>query len=214
QATGKVTRGRLGVQIQALTPELAKSFRLENTNGVLVASVEPGSPAEKAGLQAGDVILSFDGKPVQNANELPRIVAATKPGTGVVLEVWRGGAKRQIKATLVEFPSDNIAQQQSPEGRKSSNKLGLVVRELAPPQRKALGIEYGLIVESVANPSPSTQVQRGDIVIAVNNIYFKSLDEFNRIVQQQPAGGIVALLVRRGDAALYIPVRVGAESAK
>jgi serine protease Do len=69
-------------------------------------------------------------------------------------------------------------------------------------------------VESVANPSPSTQVQRGDIVIAVNNIYFKSLDEFNRIVQQQPAGGIVALLVRRGDAALYIPVRVGAESAK
>jgi serine protease Do len=214
QATGKVTRGRLGVQIQALTPELAKSFRLENTNGVLVASVEPGSPAEKAGLQAGDVILSFDGKPVQNANELPRIVAATKPGTGVALEVWRGGAKRQIKATLAEFPSDNIAQQQSPEGRKSSNKLGLVVRELAPPQRKALGIEYGLVVESVANPSPSTQVQRGDIVIAVNNIYFKSLDEFNRIVQQQPAGGIVALLVRRGDAALYIPVRVGAESAK
>jgi serine protease Do len=214
QATGKVTRGRLGVQIQALTPELAKSFRLESTKGVLIASVEPGSPAEKAGLQAGDVILSFDGKPVQNANELPRIVAATKPGTMVALEVWRGGSKRQVKATLAEFPSDNVAQQQSPEARKSSNKLGLVVRELAPPQRKALGIEYGLIVESVANPSPSTQVQRGDIIIAVNNIYFKSLDEFNRIVQQQPTGGIVALLVRRGDAALYIPVRVGPESGK
>jgi serine protease Do len=214
QATGKVTRGRLGVQIQALTPELAKSFRLENTNGVLVASVEPGSPAEKAGLQAGDVILTFDGKPVKNANELPRVVAATKPGTTVTLEVWRGGAKRQVKATLAEFPSDNVAQQQSPETRKSANKLGLVVRELAPSQRKALGIEYGLVVESVANPNPSTQVQRGDIVIAVNNIYFKSLEEFNRIVQQQPAGGIVALLVRRGDAALYIPVRVGAESGK
>jgi serine protease Do len=214
QATGKVTRGRLGVQIQALTPELAKSFRLENTNGVLIASVEPGSPAEKAGLQAGDVILSFDGKPVQNANELPRVVAATKPGTTVALDVWRGGAKRQVRTTLAEFPSDNVAQQQSPEARKSSNKLGLVVRELAPPQRKALGIEYGLVVEGVANPSPSTQVQRGDILIAVNNIYFKSLEEFNRIVQQQPAGGIVALLVRRGDAALYIPVRVGPESGK
>jgi serine protease Do len=214
QATGKVTRGRLGVQIQALTPELAKSFRLENTNGVLVASVEPGSPADKAGLQAGDVILTFNGKPVQNANELPRVVAATKPGTTVALEVWRGGAKRQVKAILAEFPSDNVAQQQSPETRKSSNKLGLAVRELAPQQRKALGIEYGLIVESVANPSPSTQVQRGDIIIAVNNIYFKSVEEFNRIVQQQPAGGIVALLVRRGDAALYIPVRVGADSGK
>ena len=80
QATGKVTRGRLGVQIQPLTPELAKSFKLDNTNGVLVASVEPRSPAEKAGLQAGDVILAFDGKPVKNANELPRIMAAAKTG--------------------------------------------------------------------------------------------------------------------------------------
>ncbi|MGZ5118468.1 MAG: PDZ domain-containing protein, partial [Burkholderiales bacterium] len=108
-----------------------------------------------------------------------------------------------------EFPSDNVAQQESTDTQKSPNRLGLVVRELAPTQRKGLGIEYGLVVESIANPSPSTQVQRGDIVIAVNNVYFKSIEEFNRIVQQQPAGSIVALLVRRGDAALYIPVRVG-----
>ena len=209
QATGKVTRGRLGVQIQPLTPELAKSFKLDNTNGVLVASVEPRSPAEKAGLQPGDVILSFDGKPVLNANELPRVVAATKPGTPVTLEIWRGAARRQVKATLAEFPSENVAQQESSETRTSTNRLGLAVRELAPAQRKALGIEYGLIVENIANPSPSTQVQRGDIIMAVNNVYFKSLEEFNRIVQQQPAGGIVALLVRRGDAALYIPMRVG-----
>ena len=209
QATGKVTRGRLGVQIQPLTAELAKSFRLDDTKGVLVASVEPRGPADKAGLQPGDVILSFNGKAVQNANELPRVVAATKPGTTVTLEIWRGSAKRQLTATLGEFESETVAQQQSPGTRKSSNRLGLVVRELAPAQRKALGIEYGLIVESITNPSPSTQVQRGDIIIAVNNVYFKSVDEFNRIVQQQAAGAIVALLVRRGDAALYIPVRVG-----
>ena len=213
QATGKVTRGRLGVHIQALTPELAKSFGLSNTNGVLVASVEPRSPAEKAGLQPGDVILSFDGKPVNSANELPRVVAATKPGTSVPLEIWRGGAKRQVKATLAEFPTEDVAQQQSPEMRKSSNRLGLTVRELAPPQRKALGIEYGLIVEGVS-PGPNMQVQRGDIIIAVNNVYFKSLDEFNRTVQKQAPGSVVALLVRRGDAALYIPVRVGSEGAK
>jgi serine protease Do len=214
QTTGKVTRGRLGVQIQSLTPELAKSFGLNNTNGVLVALVEPRSPAEKAGLQPGDVILTFDGKPVSDASELPRAVAATKPGTSVTVEIWRGGAKRQVKATLGEFPSENVAQQQSPETRKSSNRLGLTVRELAPPQRKALGIEYGVIVEAITNPGPNMQVQRGDIIIAVNNVYFKSLDEFNRIVQKQPPGSIVALLVRRGDAALYIPVRVGAESGK
>lgn len=214
QTTGKVTRGRLGVQIQALTPELAKSFRLPDTNGVLVASVEPRSPADQAGLQAGDVILSFDGKPVKGAEELPRVVAATKPGTAVTLEIWRGGARRTVKTKLGEFPSENVAQQQSPEMRKSSNRLGLTVRELAPPQLKTLGIAYGLVVEAVANPRADTQIQRGDIIIAVSNVYFKSLDEFNRILQKQPPGSIVALLVRRGDAALYIPVRVGAEGGK
>ena len=207
QQTGKVTRGRLGVQIQALTPELAKSFKLPDTKGVLVASVEPGSPAAKAGLQSGDVILGFEGKPVQSANELPRLVAGLKPGTAVTLDLWRNGERRQVKATLAEFPNEVAAQQPgSPDAKQSSNRLGLAVRELAPAQRKALGIEYGLLVEGVAGGG---QIQRGDIVLAVNNIYFKSLDEFNRIVQQQPPGAIVALLVRRGDAALYIPVRVG-----
>jgi serine protease Do len=203
-----VTRGRLGVQIQALTPELAKSFKLENVKGVLVATVEPGSPAAKAGLQAGDVILAFEGKPVTNANELPRVVAATKPGSTATLDIWRNGAKRQLKATLGEFPSEKVAQQSAPEAKQSANRLGLVVRELAPAQRKALGIEYGLAIEGVSGPAAG-QLQRGDIVMAVNNVYFKSLDEFNSILQQQPAGGMVALLVRRGDAALYVPIPIG-----
>jgi serine protease Do len=107
-----------------------------------------------------------------------------------------------------------MAQQQTPETRKSSNKLGLTVRELAPAQRKALGIDYGLIVEAIANPGPNMQLQRGDIIMAVNNVYFKSVEDFNRLVQRQPTGSVVALLVRRGDAALYIPVRVGGEAGK
>jgi serine protease Do len=212
QQTGKVTRGRLGVQIQALTPELAKSFKLDDVKGVLVASVEPGSPAAKAGLQSGDVILAFDGKPVAGANELPRVVAGTKPGTNVTLDVWRSGARRQVKATLGEFASEQVAQQSPPDSKQTSNRLGLAVRELAPAQRKALGIEYGLVVEAASGQAG--QIQRGDIIIAVNNVYFKSLEEFNRIVQQQPAGGIVALLVRRGDAALYIPLKVATEGRK
>ena len=206
QQTGKVTRGRLGVQIQVLTPELAKSFKLGDTKGVLVASVEPGGPAAKAGLEPGDVIVAFEGKPVQNANELPRLVAATKPGTTITLDVMRNGSRRQLKATLAEFPSEMVAQQSPADARHPSNRLGLVVRELAPAQRKALGIDYGLLVEDA--PGQGGQLQRGDIILAVNNVYFKSVEEFNRLLQQQPAGGIVALLVRRGDAALYIPVRV------
>jgi serine protease Do len=88
------------------------------------------------------------------------------------------------------------------------------VRELTPPQRKQLGIEYGLLVENISAPGPNMQVQRGDIIVAINNVYFKSLEEFNKMLQKHPPGSIVALLVRRGDAALYIPVRVGPESAK
>jgi serine protease Do len=208
QQTGKVTRGRLGVQIQGLTPELAKSFKLENAKGVLVASVEPGSPAAKAGIQSGDVIIGFEGKPVESANELPRVVAATKPGSTVTLDVWRNGAKRQVRATLAEFPSEKVAQRSSPESKRTANRLGLTVRELAPAQRKALGIEYGLLVEGVTG-SAAEQLQRGDVILAVNNLYFKSADEFNRIIHQQPAGSMVALLVRRGDTALYVPIRIG-----
>ena len=213
--TGKVTRGRLGVQIQALTPELAKSFKLDNTNGVLVAAVEPNSPAEKAGLQVGDVILGFNGTQVKSANELPRIVSAAKPGTAVTLDVWRNGTKREISATLGEFQSEKTAaQQQSPSAAKPTNTLGLTVRELAPAQRKALGVDYGLVIEGVQGAAQAAKLQRGDVILAVNNTSFKSIDEFNKIVQQQPAGSIVALLVRRGDAAVYVPLRIGPESGR
>jgi serine protease Do len=206
QQTGKVTRGRLGVHIQPLTAELAKSFKLADMKGVLVAAIEPGGPAAKAGLEPGDVVVGFEGKPIETASELPRWVAATKPGTTVTLDVVRGGSRRQLKATLVEVSSETVGEERRAEPRQASSRLGVVVRELAPAQRKALGIEYGLLVEDASGPG--AQLQRGDIILAVNNVYFKSLDEFNRLVQQQPAGGIVAFLVRRGDAALYIPVRV------
>ena len=134
--TGKVTRGRLGVQIQALTPELAKSFKLDNTNGVLVAMVEPKSPADAAGIQTGDVIVGFNGQPVTNATELPRVVAATKPGSRVTIDIWRSGAKRQVTATLGEVGAAAAAKAETPEAPKSAGRLGLTVRELAPTQRK------------------------------------------------------------------------------
>jgi len=117
-----------------------------------------------------------------------------------------------VKATLAEFASETVAQQSAPDAKQAPNKLGLTVRELAPAQSKALGIDYGLVVESTTGQNG--QIQRGDIILAVNNVYFKSLQEFNRLVQQQPAGGLVALLVRRGDAALYIPVRVAGDARK
>jgi serine protease Do len=145
---------------------------------------------------------------------LPRIVAAAKPGTTVSLEVWRNGSKRQIDATLGDFQPEKTAQRQTSEPPRNTGGLGLTVRELPPAQRKALGVDFGLVVEAAQGAAQAAKVQRGDVILAINNMYFRSIEEFNKIVQQQPSDGIVALLIRRGDAALYVPVRLASESTR
>ena len=207
QASGRVTRARLGVRIQELTPDLARSFGLDGTRGVLVAGVEAGSPAAKAGLQPGDVILKFNDKAIDSAQELPRLVAGSRPGTNATLEVWRKGARQQVAATLGEMPSDSAAARPSASPQSPPNTLGLVVSELPPPARKALGVEYGLVVEAVEGAA-DTPVRRGDIILGVNQEKLTSLEQFNRLLAQQKAGGAVALLVRRGDDLLYVPMKV------
>jgi serine protease Do len=109
KTTGKVARGRIGVQIQSLNAELAGSFGLSDANGALVASVEPGSPADKAGVKAGDVIREFDGKKVLSSNELPRLVGLTKPGTVAKMVVWRKGQLKELSLTVVELPGERTA---------------------------------------------------------------------------------------------------------
>ncbi len=209
QATGKVTRGRLGVRIQEVTRELATSFKLEKLTGVLVAGVEPGSPAEKAGVQRGDVILKYAGKPVESANELPRLVAASKPGSAATLEIWRQGASRNLNVTLGEFPAE-AATAKTSATPLPRNRLGLALSELPPAQRKALGVPFGVVVEAVQGPAEKTGIRRGDVITAVNNTDLTSIQQFNDIVAQQKPGSSVALLVRRGDASMFVPVEVGA----
>jgi serine protease Do len=208
QATGRVTRGRLGVRIQEVTRELAGSFNLEKPTGVLVAGVEPGSPAEKAGVQRGDIILKYDGKPVESAIELPRLVASSKPGTAATLEVWRQGAGRNLNVTLGEFPAEAViaSAAATPEAR---NRLGLAVSELPPAQRKSLGVKFGVVVEAVQGLAEKTQIRRGDVISAVNNTDLSSIQQFNDIVTRQKPGSSVALLVHRGDSSLYIPIEIG-----
>ncbi len=209
QATGTVSRGRLGVSIQEVTKELALSFKLESAAGVLVASVEPGSPAQKAGLQRGDVILKYDGKVIESASELPRLVAGSKPGTAATLDLWRQGASRSIKVTLGEFPAE-AASTRSAATSQSPNRLGLAVSELPAAGRKALGVAFGVLVEAVEGPAEKTQIRRGDVIIAVDNTDLTSIRQFSDLVAQQKPGTPVALLVRRGDASLYVAVEVGA----
>lgn len=207
RAEGKVTRGRLGVRIQPMTKELAQSFRLKEPDGALIALVEPGSPADKAGLQPGDVVLAYNGQPLEDANKLPRLVAATKPGQSATLRIWRDGKAEDVKFTAAELVADAKPAKPAAEKPTKPNRLGLVVSELPAAQRKALGIDYGLVVESAdASRSP---LRPGDVIVGVGRETIKSLEDFDRLIAEHKQGDTVALLVRRGEATVYVPIEVG-----
>ena len=213
ESSGKVTRGRLGIGVQPMTKELAKSFHLSEPAGAVVVNVEKGSPAERAGLRPGDVILAFNGKKIEDSNELPRLVAAAKPGEKAAIEVSRGGRSERLSATVGEFPAEQTAAAASREKapKEAANALGLQVQELPPEGRKALGVDYGLVVaDVVGGPAARSPIQPGDVILAVNQEKFSSLEEFRKLVAKHKKGDSVALLVRRGEAALYVPLEVGA----
>ena len=208
RAEGKVTRGRLGVRIQPVTKELAQSFRLKEPEGALIASVDPGSPAEKAGLRPGDVVLAFNGQAIDDPNKLPRLVAATKPGGSATLRIWRNGQAEEVKFTAAELLAEGkAAAKPAPEAAAKPNRLGIVVREIPAAQQRALGIESGVVVESAAGGR--TPLRPGDVIVGVGGESVKSLEDFNRLLEEQKPGDTVALLVRRGEATVYVPVEVG-----
>jgi serine protease Do len=211
QASGKVTRGRLGIGVQPMTKELAQSFKLDSANGAVVVNVEKDSPAQRAGLRPGDVILAFNGRAIEDPNDLPRAVAATKPGTTAQLEVWRDGKRQQLSATVGEFPSETTAAARAPSPKEATNDLGLAVQELPPEGRKALGVDYGLVVaDVVGGPAARSPIRPGDVIVAVNQEKFNSVEEFRKLLARHKKGDSVALLVRRGESALYVPLELGA----
>ena len=206
RANGKVTRGRIGVVVQPVTRELAQAFGLKEPQGALIASVEPGGPADKAGIRSGDVVLSYNGKALEDENMLPRLVAGTKPGDTAELEIWRGGSRERLKVNVGELPSEKRTAQSMPEKGEKAARLGVLLAELPPAQRKALGVDYGLVVQDVQKPD--VPLRPGDVIVGVNRQQFASVEEFNKLIAAQK-GGTVALLVRRGPATIYVPVEVG-----
>lgn len=213
RTSGKVTRGRIGVTIQELTRELAESFGLSKPNGALISSVEKNGPADKAGIEASDVILKFDGNPVNSSSDLPRLVAATKPGSKVAVELWRKGGARQITVEIAEMPEDGklarAAKNLADEVSKMISRLGIAVSELSKEQLQELEISGGLLVEEVkGSAARAAGLQQGDVLLAIGNIPIRSLNQFNEILKQVGKGRNVALLVRRGDAASYMAIRL------
>jgi len=211
RTTGKVTRGRIGVVIQPLTKELAESFGLPNTRGALVNSVEKGGPAEQAGVEAGDVILKFNGKTVNSSEDLPRIVGAIKPGTPVTIQIWRNKAVRDLRVTVGRMPEEQTTRTGppgAPPQGPAATQYGLTLSDLSEAQRSELKVSGGVLVENVKGAAVRAGVRRGDVILAVNNQDVSSVDQFNQIMAQFDKGRIVALLIRRGPNALYIPFRV------
>lgn len=213
RSSGKVTRGRIGVTIQELTRELAESFGLSKPNGALISSVEKNAPADKAGIVASDVILKFDGKPVNNSSDLPRMVAAVKPGTKVEIELWRKGEVRHVTVEVAAMPDDGkmagIPKGQEEDTGETISRLGIAVSELSKDQQQELQITGGLLVEDVKSAAAqSAGLHQGDVLLKIGNVQIRSLAQFNEMIKQVPKGKNVALLVRRGDNASYVAIKL------
>ena len=214
RTSGKVSRGRIGVVIQEVTKELAESFGLSKPVGALVNAVEKGGPADKAGIEAGDVILKFEGRAITTSGDLPRTVGSVKPGTKASVQIWRKGALKELNLTVGEMPDEKLAQRGSPKQAKpeaAANKLGLVLSELTAEQRKELKITHGLMVEDVRNGSGRTDLRPGDILLALINkgvtVDLKSAEQFNKLLAEFDKTATITLLIRRGELQTFITIK-------
>ncbi len=215
RSTGRVTRGRIGVIIQELTRELADSFKLEKLTGALISGVERGGPADKAGILPSDVILMFNGKVVNVASDLPRMVAGAQPGQKVLVKLWRAGEMREVTLTVGELASERRSRQTSRRDRATpdvatdnNERLGLSLAELTDDQKHSLHLESGLLVEESRGAAARSEIRRGDVILAIANVSIRSIAQLNDLLQAIPKGKNVALLVKRGDTASFVVVKL------
>ena len=211
---GRVSRGRIGVVIQEVTRDLATSFAMDRPRGALVNSVEKGSPADKAGVEAIDIILSFNGKQVESSSDLPRIVGSTRPGSPVALEVWRKGTRRTLNITVGELKEERVAARDAPRGQKpaesaAANRLGIVVAEVSAEQKKELKLTHGLIVTDV-RPDARADVRKGDVLLTVvhkgQQTELKSVEQLNKLLAGLDKSAVLTLQVRRGENTAFVTV--------
>jgi serine protease Do len=214
RTSGRVSRGRIGVVIQEVTKELADSFGLGKPFGALVNSVEKGGPAEKAGVEPGDIILKFDGKAVNASSDLPRIVGATKPGSKVPLQVWRKGTVRDLTVAVGEMTEEKTAQRGQKRAKPTetaANRLGLVLSELSAEQKRDLKVPHGLLVDEVRANGSRAELRPGDVILAVvhkgTSTEARSVDQFNKLLSQFDKSATLTLLVKRGEQQTYITIK-------
>jgi serine protease Do len=213
QAKGRVSRGRIGVAIQEVSKDLATSFGLDKPRGALVVSVEKGSPAERAGVESSDIITKVDGKPVEAQSDLPRFIAAIRPGTKTELEVWRKGGTRNLTITVGEWEEARVAgrEPQKPQRQTAAaaNRLGLMVSELTAKQKEDLKLSSGVVVTEV-RPDARGELRRGDILVSLvhkgQHTAIQSVEQLNKVLSGLDKNAVITLQVRRGDAMAYVTV--------
>lgn len=212
KATGRVVRGRIGVGIAEVTKDVAEPLGLPRAAGALVRNIESGGPAERAGLEVGDIILRFDGKPIDKSSDLPRMVGGTKPGSKVTVQVWRKGSTRDLQVTVAEMEPDRSARARSQPGTQpapsaSANPLGLAVSDIPEERRAQLGIRSGVLVEAVEGPAARAGLRQGDIILSLDNQDVTSARQFSEISAKLDRARTHVVLVRRGDSAAFVPLR-------
>lgn len=203
---GKVEHARLGVEVQQVNQALAGSFKLNEPQGALVSKVEPDSPAAKAGIQTGDVILKYDGQPITDNGTLAALVGSSRPGTAATLEVWRNGKPLTMKVTLGNA-SQNNGELQANNGSGEHGRLGLAVRPLTPQEKSQAGVPSGLLVERSSGPAADAGIQPGDIILSADGTPLNSVQQLRRVVSNHK--NAIALLVQHGDQRIFVPVQLG-----
>ncbi|WP_167752854.1 DegQ family serine endoprotease [Pusillimonas caeni] len=205
---GKVTRGRIGVQIGQVSPDVAKAIGLGDARGAMVSNVEPGGPAADAGVSSGDVITKFDGRDIKHWTDLPRIVGETKPGTRADIEVWRKGKNQTLKVKVGEMPSaTETASTQAPESRgTTADSLGLTVADVPEAARKQAGIKGGVQVSQSQGPAAAAGIVPGDVILTVNNEDITDAAQFAKVVKGLDKNRAAAMLIWRDGQTQWVPV--------
>ena len=212
RASGRVTRGRIGVQIGQVTRDVAESLGLGKQQGALVTGVEAGSPAEKAGIEAGDIITRFDGKAIEKIADLPRMVGNTKPGTKSTVTVFRRGSARDLSIQIAEIEPDKSALKTSdkdakPKSSSAAQQLGLTVSDLTDAQKKELKLRGGVRVDTATESAARAGLREGDVILAIANAEVAGVKDFEAALSKADKSKPINVLFRRGEWAQYALIR-------
>lgn len=212
RSSGRVSRGRIGVQIEQVSKEVAESIGLGKPSGALVRSVEPGAPADKAGIEGGDIITRFDGKPIEKSSDLPRIVGGTKPGSKSTITVFRRGTTKDLSIVIAEVEADKPAvktsgRDEKPKSSAAGQSVGLAVSELSDAQKKEFKIKGGVRVDAAVEAAARAGLREGDIILTLANAEVLSVKEFEAALSKHDKSKPLLVLVRRGELAQYVLIK-------